>query len=159
METTTAKEITYISKLSVKTLGCNPKVAAAQKQGQEKPLPLAHIYGMASGTFAYDVNGTVGVGLTGEFEGTNLEDGSIYRSGKLFLPKGIQEVIESAVKKLGDGESVSFALEIRAVKASNPIGYSYEARNLMATQSVDPLSEMRKALPAHKDVDSRKEKK
>lgn len=145
-KTATSNEVSIISKMSVKTLGCNPRLAR-----DEQRRPLCRIYGMATGTKVQEdkVQGNIFVSLTGNFEGVNLENGEVYRSGKLYLPNGIHEVIESAVKKLADGagESVQFALEIHSVIATNPIGYSYEAKNLVRAEIADELETLRGKLP------------
>lgn len=141
-------EVSYVSKMSVKTLKCDPRL----EKGVEKQV-LCRIYGLATGTKVKEdkVTGQIWTPLVGEFEGVNIEDGSIYRSGVLYLPNGIHEVIESAVTKLKDpenaGVSVQFALEISSVKANNKIGYSYEAKNLVKADVADPLEQLRAMLP------------
>jgi hypothetical protein len=85
--------------------------------------------------------------LTGDFVGVNLQDGTEYRSGKLFLPGGIHETIESAVKN-NEGKAVKFGLEVRSVVAANPIGYSYQAVQLLKPEGSDPMDELRRALPS-----------
>lgn len=142
-------ETTIISKMSVKTVKANPKVASAAPDGS-KPFPLCQIYGQANGTKNVEDRGSgeFHESLIGNFEARNLQDGTMYSSGVLYLPKGIHESIVSAVKKLtNDTDSISFALEIYAVKASNPIGYSYEAKSLMKPVGIDPLEAIRQALP------------
>ena len=139
-------EPTWVGKMSVKALGCKPK-----KVSDENPkIALCQIFGKADGVkVGEDASGKVWEALTGSFGGINLESGEEFRSGKLFLPPGIHEVIESAVKQLGenpDGLAVKFAIEIYVVVASNPIGYSYQAKNLIKAETTDELTEIRKAL-------------
>ena len=132
-----------ITKMSVKGLGCNP--------GSLKPL--CQILGKATGVKSgEDATGRVWSALVGDFLGVNLEDGKQYRSGKLFLPSGIHETIESAVKSLPeDGGVVKFALELRSVKASNPIGYSYQAVSLIPTVAeTDNLADVINSVPTGK---------
>lgn len=147
-----ANETTIISKMSVKTVKANPKVASAAPEGTSSKFKLCQIYGQANGTkIVEDRNsGDSHESITGNFEAKNLQDGTMYSSGVLYLPKGIHEQILSAVKGLtNDTDSISFALEISAVKATNPIGYSYEAISLMKPVGVDPLEAIRAALPQH----------
>lgn len=132
-----------IGKMSVKNLGCTPV-------GSAEPKRLCLIYGRANGIKMGEDKGTgrIWSALTGGFEGLNLENGEVYRSGKLFLPGGIHEAIEAAVKT-DDPEKfneVKFGLEIRSVKASNPIGYSYQAVSLVNPTVADELDEMRALL-------------
>jgi len=144
--------VTIISKMSIKTLRCNPRAAAVGEGQPHKKLAIARIYGKASGTKTQEdkVKGEVHTAIVGNFEGVNLETGEVFRSGKLYLPKGVHEMVESAAKKLeaeGEGDSVQFALEIYAVSATNPIGYSYEAKPLVKAAVADDLETLRSQLP------------
>lgn len=152
--TTEAVEDSIVSKLSIKALGCDPRLPSG---GSAKIL--CRIYGMAKSLKSgEDKNtGNVWTALQGEFEGVNIEPdsedfGKTLRSGKLFLPSGIQDVIESAIREIENtaggsaAANVVFGLEIRSVKASNRIGYSYEAKNLMPPKQQDPLAAMREAI-------------
>lgn len=143
-----------ISKMQIKSLGCNPKVAAVKEEGDKSAVDLCTIVGNASEVkFGEDGTGKPFSVLCGEFEGRNIQVGSaafgnVYSSGKLFLPGGIHDRVEQAVRSLGDkGGSVQFALKLQAIRASNPIGYSYQAEELMQPSAVDSLSELRKLLP------------
>jgi hypothetical protein len=165
------KGVNIISKMAVKSLGCNPR----KVDKENSPLALCQIFGKADGIKVGEGrDGRVWQCLTGNFAGVNLVTGDEYRSGKLFLPGGIQEVIENAVKSLGEGTDVTvrFGLQISAVVADNPIGYSYVARNLMPIATGDELSDLRKAIesgeplpekkteaPAEKTADKPKSKK
>lgn len=154
METAQAKSATpisgeesYISKLTIATLGCNPSMVKTLPVGQNK-LPVARLYGKVSDVKYQDdkAKGVIHTFFAGTFEGINLQDGNVQRSGKLFLPKGISEVVEAAVKNAqakDDKSSIAFAFEIRAVKATNPIGYSYEAVAIKNPEAEDELAEMR----------------
>jgi hypothetical protein len=155
-ETTETGDATnaLVSKLTLKALGCDPRLSAGQNS-----KVLCRIFGTANGLKTGEDKNTsnVWVALQGEFEGQNVEEGSddagkVLRSGKLFLPGGIQDVIEGKIREIentsGGSESpnVTFGLEIRSVKSTNRIGYSYEARNLMPPKQLDPLAAMRAAI-------------
>jgi|SRR5579859_5841779 len=137
-------EVLFLTKMSVKALGCKPKEAEEGKPA----VPLCQILGMATGLKQKEEpDGRVSCALTGNFLGINLKTGAEFRSGKLYLPAGIHETVESAVKQLAEGgPAVRFGLEIRSIAANNPIGYSYVAKNLMPIEAVDELSDFRKAL-------------
>lgn len=147
---TVSGEESYVSKLTIKTLGCNPSMVKTLPDGENK-LAICRLYGKVQDV-KYQENkdkGEVYTFFAGTFEGINMQNGEVLRSGKLFLPKGISEVVESEVKNLrakDDKASVSFAFEIRAVKATNPIGYSYEAAALKKPEAEDELSELRSAI-------------
>jgi hypothetical protein len=153
-------EVLYLTKMSVKGLGCKPKLAE-----EGKPAVLCTIFGKADGIkVGEDASGKIWQALTGTFIGLNLKTGEEFRSGKLFLPSGIHETVENAVKALGEnkeGLSVRFALELRAVVASNPIGYSYQAKNLLAMEAADEMSDIRKmiASPATTEEKTKSAKK
>lgn len=149
------KSINVISKMSVKGLGCNPrKVTAMDKpaDGSQAKLPLCRIFGLASGVkHGEDKSGNVWTAIAGDFEGVNLQDGKVYRSGKLFLPGGIQEIIEVPLVQAESQDkqlTVEFAFEIAAVQADNPIGYSYVATSLMKPAEADNLSRIRNLISA-----------
>lgn len=151
MSEKTQTEVMYVSKLSVKGIGCKPKLAE-----EGKPALLCRIFGKADGIKTGEsADGRVWSALTGSFAAVNMQTGEEYRSGKLFLPSGIHETVENAVNALGEntnGLSIKFGLEIRAVVANNPIGYSYQAANLVQTETADELSELRKAIEDKRGV-------
>ncbi len=144
---------TFVAKLSIKALGCDPRLA----KGVNKQV-LCRIYGKAQGLKMGEdkIRGDVWTALQGTFEGQNCqvdspEYGKTLQSGKLFLPAGIQDVIEGAVREItkaaaSETASVNFALELSSVKADNPIGYSYQARNLVPQAAKDELGELRAAV-------------
>lgn len=153
-ETHTEQEKSFVSKLSIKALGCDPRLPK-----DVSAQILCRIFGTAQGLkHGEDKNsGNVWTALQGSFEGVNAQDGTeefgkILRSGKLFLPAGIQDVIEGAVREIentktgAETPNVVFGLEIRSVKASNRIGYSYEARSLMPVTQQDALAQLREQI-------------
>jgi hypothetical protein len=142
-----------ISKMSVKSIGCTP--AGVAEPGKR----LCVIFGNATGLKKGEdkVRDSVWVALTGNFEAYRFpQDGepapARYQSGKLFLPAGIHDTIESAVQMILDGgaetmgQSVKFGLELRSVKSGNPSGYSYQAITVLPIEQTDELTELRKAI-------------
>ena len=136
-------EIKMVGKLSTKNAGISPKKIHGIPDDEDS-LKLCTIVGIADGVKQVEdtVHGKVFYPLTGRFEGINPETGTKTRSGVLYLPTGIHETYEAAVRKLEEGDSIRFAIEIRAVRAENPAGYSYEAVDLLPIQEVDPLTEI-----------------
>jgi len=129
-----------VSKMSVKGIGCKPFGAPLSD-----PKKLCAIMGKATGIkCGENANGNVWSALTDSFRGEDLVTGGVFRSGKLFLPSGIHEVVESAVRNLPEGGGVvKFAMLIQSVEAKNPIGYSYQAINLMPIESeTDELADV-----------------
>lgn len=137
------REEAIITKMSIKGIGCKP--TGGLPSDDSKPNPLCVIAGKANGIkMGEDQTGRVWSALIGNFYGKNLATGETFRSGKLFLPSGIHETVENAVKQLPEsGGQVKFAMRFQSVKASNPIGYSYQAVNLMEMEAeTDELGDL-----------------
>lgn len=149
-ETLKHSQENYISKITLKGIGCKPAAVTALPAGEK--WPLARIYGVLGETRFKDsvaLPGSVELMLVGEFEAINLETGEVFRSGKLYLPPGIAELMQKTLIKLQSEDekaSVEFAFEIRTVHATNPIGYSYEAQAIGSAKKVDALAQLRGAM-------------
>lgn len=142
------EEISFVAKLSIKTLGCVPLDAV--KQGKE--VSLCRIFGVAQGV-KYVPNkqtGDVSVALIGDFEGVNLTTGETLRSGVCYLPSGIHDKIsaplEAARRSETAADPIQFGVELCSFPSSNPGGYSYKAKPFFQTEAFDPLAEIRKAM-------------
>ncbi len=131
-----------VTKMSVKGLGCKP--TGGLPSDDSKPNPLCIIAGKVNGVkMGEDGNGKVWSALVGSFRGTVLATGVSVRSGKLFLPSGIHEIVEKAALDMGEGGNLKFAFQISSVKASNPIGYSYQATSLLPMEAqTDELADL-----------------
>jgi len=147
-----------LTKMSLATLGANPSRVKEMKDGKpvHSSIDLVRIYGVASSlVFKTDPKtGDIQVAVAGNFEAVNLENRETYRAGILWLPGGIQELLINSVdtgQVDGNGkpiyQDVKFGFTIAAVPASNPIGYSYTAEQLIDAQQNDPLAELRASLP------------
>jgi len=143
-----------IAKITLKDLGCNPKVASAKDITDKSTIPLAVIYGHCVDVKITEDNrnGQIYSALIGKFYGINIQQGNSaygtqFEAGKCYLPGGIHETVESAV--MGNDpqnpQNVDFALEIHAVRATNPIGYAYQAIPRLSSGRVteDPLARIR----------------
>ena len=142
-------DTSMIGKITIRTINVIP----AKSVEVGKSTPIARIFGMASGIkqVVDKVRGDTFESITGQFGAVNLQTGNAYESGVLYLPKGIHDMIEAAVRSIpkdAPSSTVDFALEIRVVKADNPAGYSYEAVNLIPAKVVSPLEELRKQIAA-----------
>lgn len=157
-EKTTQVEESVIGKITMATIGCKPR-KVEEIDGDKAECPLARIYGqMHSVKYQNDTRKATETGavqtftyFTGSFEAVNMQNGEVFRSGKLFLPKGISELVEAgranaqaaAEKRGGTVESVEFAFEIRSIKDKNPQGYTYKVYILKNTEPVDELKAIR----------------
>lgn len=136
-----SKAASILTKMTLKGMGCRPQRAAAE----EKRVPLARIYGYASGIKAKeDASGNIHQAIVGQFEGINLETGEVYRSGILFLPAGIHDLLAKPASE--QGANVQFGLEIHSIPATNAIGYSYMAKSLLPVTGKDLLTDLRSTL-------------
>lgn len=113
---------------------------AAAAKAENKEVALGRVWGIARKTRpGIDAKGQEFITILGEFMGLNYKTGEYFSAGKLYLPGGFHEMIVTNVE--GEGEvdekgralfnAVEFALEISAVPATNPIGYSYAAKPLV----------------------------
>lgn len=143
--------ISIVSKLTVKTMGCTPK------DGSDGKVLIARVYGHANGIKpAEGKDGDILYGLTGEFRGVNLKDpDTLYQSGVMFLPGGVNEMLVAAVDT-GEVDAkdkpiyadVKFAIDIYTKPAGNPAGYQYEAVPLIDAKENDLMAELADSLPA-----------
>ncbi len=149
-------DVTILSKLTLKGMGCDPSKVKSLTDGNK--LTLGRIYGIVNDVrYKEDRNkpGAYHTQFVGTLEGVNMETGEIFRSGICYFPAGISETMEAAFKQIaevskkdGTTPAAQFAFEIRSVKASNPIGYSYEAQAIRKPEQDDPLAELRAQLLA-----------
>jgi hypothetical protein len=142
-----------VSSISFKNCEADGKRAVKE----EKTVPVGRIYGEASGIKSKeDRKGQVFSYLLGQFRFINYA-GKGYESEKLFLPGGMLENIEAALK---NATAVQFAYDVVAnyVPANN-IGYQYAAKAIIKTEAADRMTAMEKVLPAFKMIEAPKEEK
>lgn len=150
-------ETAIVAKLTVATMKFEP--ARAKSEG--KKVFLGRIMGIADGLKTVKAaNGDVHTAITGTFLGLNAKTQDEYRSGVLYLPTGIHDLVQNAVDAGLDENgkptytAVEFGIDLYAVPAGTPAGYSYEANPVIQAQESDPVAELRakmdeaKALPA-----------
>jgi hypothetical protein len=136
-----------VSKLTVK-IDADPTLVAAEESGR---LWLCDIFGRAVGLKQGEDKRTSNIwtALTGKFEAFFPTTGKTYQAGKLFLPNGIQDVVEAAVGVMPKDDpmaSVDFAFRIFAVRATNAVKYSYQAQPLIDMDTNDGLADIRAAV-------------
>lgn len=145
-------EVELASRLTLKDLGCDAKDAVKKlPEGQHK-IAIARFYGLVSKVTPQEDrmgSGQVYTMFTGNFEGVNLQDGTVLKSGRMFLPDGASQALEHIVSQVqnkpgGKNASVQFAFEIRAVKnPDNKTGYSYDTAAILKPEEADQLSALR----------------
>lgn len=146
-----ANDTVIVTKMTVKTIGCNAK------DGSDERTLLCRIFGIASGIkVAEGKDGDILYGLTGDFRGINAKTPeTTYHSGVLYLPGGVNEMLVAAVDtgeldakdKPIYGE-VKFAFDLYSKPANNPAGYQYEAVPVVDTVENDAMAELASQLPA-----------
>jgi len=132
-------------KLGPKDLG-NPKSVTVPDKMDDPAARkvLGRIVGIATGIkTGVGNNGQPYVGLKGSFE-AQPADASLprVRAGVCFLPPGIAEMVATKLAGENAPDSVQMAFDITAVKAANPIGYSYEVMPLIEVSETDPLEQL-----------------
>lgn len=153
-----------LKKMSSKTLGVVGKLArdsqyaptAVGPDGLKAPtagaiIPLYMVYGQCSDTKMFESDYGVSTALVGEFEAVVLQPGvpnhgKQFSSGKLFLPTGISEVVEGALKNVGSDGRVEFGIKISSQWHDSEIGWEYVAENLRKAAPTDALAHLRGAM-------------
>ena len=150
------------SKLVPKDLG-NPREAAAKPDGDNTPVLLGTLFGRASSVkqkrfqqknpATGEVVEVVTDAIVGQFAGRRAKpldngDGTEtveIRSGVLYLPTGIAEMITVPLTAEDAPSMIEFAVKVSTRKANNPAGYEYVIEELYQPQGAkDPLDELRK---------------
>lgn len=153
-------EVGVISKITMATIGCKPTAVVALPEDQ-KELAIARLYGKLSEVRFQDdkTKGQIYTFFVGNFEAVNMQTGEVFKSGKMFLPKGISELVEDGVKKgraADPNASISFAFQVNSIKANNPIGYSYKILQLKAVEPEDELKAIREIVTKAGTVEQRR---
>lgn len=159
-----SNEAKILPKLSLKGMKAQP---AKNSVEVNKPFDIATIYGIAQK--AESVTTTFGdsTRFSGSFKGANLTTGETFRSGKVFLPGIVEEMLADAVADAPDG-GVEFAFVIGVEHSDKgSMGYAYTVRPLTKIKESDALAHLDslvesslKALPAPTTpIDSTKSKK
>lgn len=139
------------------------KISAKTVCGKiEKPVPvkgkqLYIVGGIANKVKTGDSQFGTWTALVGQFEATNVDTGEVFVAPQCFLPEPMNGMIAAALEATDkDGkrvnQSVQFAVEVGVKHAENQIEYEYTAKEIMKSDSADPLAAIRetiqKALPA-----------
>lgn len=125
-------------KLSAKLImGEKPKLKDGQKERR-----LFIIFGVATGLKkSPDMRGYgESVGLTGNFEATNLDTGESFVSGRCYLPEPSHSMI---VAQVSQGKTVEFGYEIGIKANDTAIGYEYTTKPVVKPGDNDPLKALR----------------
>ncbi len=135
-------------KLTVATLGWKRRniEEAVEKITDKDRVLLGRIAGVAVGLkSAKDVNEDIIYGLKGNFRGQSAMTGEMVSSGVCFLPAGIQGMLESELadaRKNDTNATIRFAVDIYAIRSKNKAGYSFNADNILPSETADPVSEL-----------------
>lgn len=150
-----------VGKLSPKAMGWDrnkigTEVAKVPADGGS--VNLGRIVGVVSG-LKQTVNGETGdiqTGLKGNFRGiSSLEGKPAVTSGVCYLPGGIQEMLEGALASAKENDpraTVSFAIDLFAIPATNKAGYSFKADNIVEAGATDPLQSLLDQAAANKPL-------
>lgn len=145
-------EAKILPKLSLKGMKAQP---AKNSVEADKPFDIATIYGIAQKAESITTTFGDSVRFAGSFKGCNLVTGETFRSGKVFLPGIVEEMLADAVADAPDG-GVEFAFVIGVEHSEKgSMGYAYTVRPLTKIKESDALAHLDslvesslKALPA-----------
>lgn len=142
----------FIAKLTPSRLSNPHKGLVTNEDGSAKTAAvlMCRIYGSVSDIKTKKLpNDDIGQALVGSFEGQNAATGEIKRSGVLYLPAGIQDVLVAAVKAQGETDQpIQFGLDLYIRHAGNPAGYEWDCKKVLKEAAIDPLETMRGLLSA-----------
>lgn len=140
-------------KIVLKEIG-NPKAVLASADAKAKHV-LGMVFGIATGVKRVP-NKTdptkLDESLSGDFETrpSDTANFEVVRSGKLYLPEGMHNMIASRLEGENPAKSVQFAIEVATIKAQNPAGYTWSFTPKLETSEADPLKALRDAVEASK---------
>ncbi len=134
-----------ISKISTKTCKAAPKLKLVEVDGKQVPRcdgdqHLLRIVGIASAQENVDTDFGTSIKFTGQFEGTNISTGEVYRSTVCFLPDTGAGMLSGVVV---DDQIVEFAFDIHAEASNNNNGYQYVVEPLIKMNAADPLEQLK----------------
>lgn len=137
------------NKIVLKEIG-NPKAVLASTDPKAKHI-LGTVFGIATSVkrvpnkadpTKYDES------LSGDFETapTDTANFDAVRSGKLFLPEGLHNMIASKLEGDNPAKSVQFAMEVATIKSTNAAGYTWSFTPKIESTDADPLKSIRDAV-------------
>ncbi len=140
-------KIETLRKITLGTCEVQPDsetVAALEKKG---PMPLLDVYGVATKYKAGESNFGPFVAFLGSFRAVRHGDKAVFQSGKLILPKMLEEQLYAIMGGGDDVNNVQFAFRIGAKfdkKAATK--YTYTAESLTPPAENDPVTMLEKQL-------------
>lgn len=140
----TEGDTALVSKITPKDLG-NPRAAAALDYNDPNAAHfLGEVMGRATGTKAVVDARTDSLyhPLTGDFMAIRGTDSKKIRSGVLYLPGGIHDLLKAAFEGDDPAREVEFWYEIWTKPVSTPPGYAYMLVNKVQTARTDPLAHL-----------------
>jgi hypothetical protein len=153
-----------INKMSAKAVAGKIPNMVLERDEDGKPTQfsedviLAKIIGIASDTVTGKTQYGDFVGFVGQFKGTNVADGEIFISSKLFLPDLVTSMVASALKD-SDGSGVEIAIAVGVRGANNAFGYEYIVKPLIEPKQSDSISQIESRIAALEDKSEPKHKK
>lgn len=146
----TKKELRFVKKISSAKLGFGIKECReAAAKGKGKTVALYQVIGQANKIRTGMGDNGPWTAFCGMME-ANTPDGEVVRSGEVFLPGGVSDMLESQLlnmQKEDPSAQIQFAFEIGVFESQTPIGYEFDVVSLMKEESSpDPLESLKKNL-------------
>lgn len=159
-------------KLTARTLGWDRTEIGSRTKNlpDNGRVNLGRVVGIVSGIHEQinDETGEVQTGLKGQFRGVSTlnvmkdtgkkdKDGAPIMAdtgkpievtaGRCYLPSGLQDMIEGTYRSAVENDpkaTVSFAIDLYAMKATNKAGYTFDGETLVEAEADDPLDGLMK---------------
>lgn len=126
-----------VNKISVKTV-----VGKIDKEIKEikEETPIMRVIGIATKATPKNTNFGVSVEFKGRFKATNIKTGKEFVSGKMFLPRLAENLLEGEFVGGDTANEVKFGFTITVKPSDNTIGYEYGVQPLLKPTENDPLA-------------------
>ncbi len=148
-----SKNFHYKTKITIKNCGLTKEDIQAIVADTEAPVAICRVLGKITGhtLSRAGIDDEKAIVFLGQFEGTNISSGEVYRSDKMILPNLVSGSVKEAFDNVNPNDGSPFqmmtAFDIYAeASASAAVGYSFSIVPLVKEAS-DPFEELKSGIP------------
>ena len=140
--------MSIINKISVRSVyGDKKKIRKAAEAAKGEPVTVMRVVGIARGFETGEGDNGPWVKFKGNFQGTAVDTGELFKSGKLFLPGVASDLLEAELMN-DEVTNVELAFDIHAVEDdTSAVGYVYTVTPLIEVGENDPIMALVSSLP------------
>ncbi len=150
------ENLTLANKLTLNVLGLDKPTLQALVEGTKGPIEVANFIGYVE-KFTEKASTTnpanMDTKFIGNFEGTNVQDGTMARSSAMYLPSIGTEFLKKVMEKSVPGETTGVVFTITVQKDPAPgsaTGYKFGMTAVSDKSAADPFESLRGKLAASK---------